>query len=743
MNNHKALIPVFATTLFLSAFLIFSVQPMVSKMLLPLLGGSPSVWNTAMVFFQAMLLLGYGYAHLMARYFSLLAQAFIHLFLLTLMTCVLPIAIPEGTTPPEQTGQALWQIGVMAAYVGGPFFILAASAPLFQHWFSSTPHKDSQNPYFLYAVSNAGSMLSLLSYPILIEPFLGVNLQTHAWFAGYAGLIAMTAVCAYSIRSFKKPEPALSSMDFAPATPFASKAWWVGLSFVPSSLMLGVTTFITTDLVSAPFLWILPLAIYLATFIIAFARKPILGVYACREITPYILCLLILSFMISSFVVLKGAMIGINLLAFFMCALLCHSELARLKPSAAQLTEYFLLVSLGGVLGGIFNALLAPILFKTPIEYPLVLSAIGFVVYFFTQPESIITKEFNKNDGKKHISGALIMDFLIIGLGILMFFYVLHAQNNFVQVVGSIATFSFLFITIPNRLVFSVCAFAALTMFQPGLWSDDKKLLEVDRNYYGVLRVYSKENTNFFYHGTTIHGAQIQIPDQKFTPVTYYSKGGTASDIFAITNSLKTQKVAALGLGVGSIACYKNYGRTFDFYEIDPDVIRIAEDKRYFSYLSDCGSPYKTIVGDARLKIQDVTDGYYDLFFIDTFSADNIPVHIMTKEAFVLYLQKLAPNGIISMNISNRYFNLRPVLNAIAKDLGLTIYFKIHVPEKDGSLASQLYTTSVFAVMSLNPLSVAPFAEDYGWQIWPSSEKQVKPWTDDYANILGALAEPQ
>lgn len=736
--NRRFLPLVFSATLFLSAFLIFAIQPMVSKMLLPMLGGSASVWNTAMVFFQAMLLAGYAYAHIAAKFMPLKMQAIFHIALLCVFALVLPLTLPDDLTPPEDAGQAVWQLGVMLACIGGPFFVLAASAPLFQHWFAACDHEESGNPYFLYAVSNAGSMLALLSYPLVIEPLLSVSRQSWIWFAGYLALIILTFVCACFVKGGKGPLVSAGFEEEHRPVSWLTRAIWVGLAFVPSSLMLGVTAFITTDLTSAPFLWVLPLAIYLVTFIIAFSPKPFLPVALTRELAAYAISFVIMSFMLGVFVNLRFPMMLIHLGTFFLCAMLCHGELARARPSTLHLTEYFLLISLGGVLGGIFNALVAPNLFLIPLEYSLVLSTIGFVIWAGTARVPVISSKFNAIDHKTRQRKLFLIDIFTVIVGLVLFGLVFFTQQTTLQAIGTLGIFAFFLLMAQNRFVFAVTAFSALMIFQP-MWNSQKTLIALDRNYFGVLKVYSQADTHFFYHGTTIHGAQPQADHLKKKPVTYYNPQSPAFDIFTVMNErFAPQKIAALGLGVGSIACFQSKGREFDFYEIDKDVVDIAENPAYFSYLSGCGSPYKIILGDARLKIAQTADRNYDLVFIDVFSSDNIPVHIMTKEAMATYLDKLTSGGIIAFNISNRYLDLRPVLTSIAEDLGLTIYFKHSKPEQKKGDVSELYTESLFAVLAPNPESIATFVEDYNWAPY-IPEKKPRAWTDDYADILSSM----
>ena len=737
--KNAPLLPVFALTLFTSAFLIFAVQPMASKLLLPLLGGSPSVWNTAMVFFQAMLLAGYGYAHFIAKVLPLRMQAVLHLVLLGLFTLVLPLTIPAGIAPPEQGGQAFWQLGVMLTCIGGPFFILAASAPLFQHWFASSGHKDAENPYFLYAVSNIGSMLALLGYPFAIEPLLTLSQQTHSWFGGYILLMILVALCGFLVRNGVKPVlPIAANADTSKVT-WTQRLIWTFLAFIPSSLMLGVTTLITTDLASAPLLWIIPLALYLATFIIAFSNKPFMSVPLTRELTPYVLCLVILLFMLSGFISMKIPMIVVHLMAFFLCAMLCHGELAQSKPTVAHLTEYFLIISFGGVLGGIFNALIAPVIFTSPMEYSISLAAVAFIVWAGAVQFPTIRGKFNAIDDRQRPAKLLLIDIAMVAVGAAMALTIYFVSEDTVRMGGAVVLFVYLFLIAQKRGPFAFVTLICLMLFQSAIWSNDKNLMAQDRNYFGIIKVFSQDGTHFFYHGTTLHGAQPQDDEHRYMPVTYYSPGGPTSDVFKeMDRHGGRQEVGVIGLGVGSVVCYKAPGRHFDFFEIDADVAKYAEDPQYFTYLSGCKSPYTVILGDGRLKIAEMPDKHYNLIYLDAFSSDNIPIHVMTKEAFEIYFAKLAPGGIITMNISNRFLDLRPVLAAIGKELGFTVYFKFHEPAVTDDKVSKLYTKSLFAVMAKDERDIAPFAEKYGWKPY-TKEIKVRPWTDDYANIIGSF----
>ncbi len=739
--TQRPLVPVFAATLFLSAFLIFTVQPMAGKMMLPLLGGSPSVWNTAMVFFQGMLLAGYAYAHFIARHFSLKAQAVMHLILLAGFAMFLPLALPDGVSPPDESGQSVWQLVTMFTCLGGPFFVLTASAPLFQHWFASSGHEDAENPYFLYAVSNAGSMAALLSYPVLIEPFLTLSGQQMVWAGGYALLALFVASCAFMVRGGEKPLAAFSSLQ-ADAPDWKTRAFWVLLAFIPSSLMLGVTTLITTDIASAPFLWIVPLALYLATFIVAFSRAGDNVLPVVRELAAYGLCFVALAFMIANFATMMVPLMLIHLAAFFLCALYCHAQLAAWRPAPAHLTQYFLLISFGGVLGGAFNALAAPHLFTMPLEYPLVMALVGLLLWREAASAPAIFTKFNMIDDRRKPQKLLALDIITIALGLGGFVYIACTDDGTMRIIGAVGIFLYLIMLASNRRVFAVTGAAALLLFAPGVYDYGQNILHMQRNYFGVLKVAQKDNAHLFYHGTTLHGSQW-LGEDKPTPTSYYSPSGPAGDVFKNLSRHKgEQYVAALGMGVGSIACYSAPQRHFDFYEIDRDVAATAENPNYFTYLSGCGSDYSVILGDARSKIADAAANRYDLIFVDTFSSDNIPVHILTREAITLYLQKLKPQGVIAINISNRYLDLRPVIQAIADDLSIPVFFKKNKPERTKGEVSSLHSASVYAVLGRDTRDIAYFVESYGWSPY-TGEKKVRAWTDDYANILSSMVSEQ
>lgn len=723
----RAYVPLFAITLILSAFLLFSVQPLFSKMVLPLLGGSPGVWNTAMVFFQAMLLGGYTYAHLSSKFLQPRMQAVLHVALLALCIVVLPIAIPESwTNPPATENPAPWMLGLMAVAVGAPFFVLAGTAPMLQRWFSTTDHPDAHNPYFLYAASNFGSMAALIAYPLVIEPLLGLQQQSHYWMYGFIALIGLIAAAGFQAR--KVPAP----LAFAPQQPANSmvptrkmRLIWLALAFIPSSLMLGVTTYITTDVASAPLLWVIPLALYLLTFIIVFSRFTTLSVPRAYGWQSLAIILVALLFIRDPFMI-KVVNVSLHLVAFFLCALTCHLALAHRRPTPQHLTEFYLIMSLGGVLGGVFNSLIAPYLFPLPLEYALVLAA-SMVVPFATGDLTFRGKE------------VIQLHRFVIAGAVAAVIALLSVKSGVLTLAAMGVVFYCLAMLRRRHSAFIVTLLAVL-MLDPGFnWRTLVNTLHIERNFFGVIRVEqsSRGGMRNLYHGTTLHGTQAQVEKYRLVPVSYYAPTSPGGQVFQMVGTLKEgqpQKMAILGLGLGSVACYPAAGRDFVFYEIDPAIKRVAEDKNLFTYLSDCGSPYEVIMGDGRLRMAEAVDGHYDMIFLDAFSSDSIPIHLLTREAFQLYFRKLKPDGLLVVHISNRYLDLSPLVAAQAADAGARAWFSSNNRDASGTLDITVQGSS-YGIMSKSEDMAALI--DSQFKQWKTYEGvQIRPWTDDYANFF-------
>lgn len=730
----KYQIPLYALTLLLSAFLLFSVQPMVGKYLLPLLGGGPSVWNTAMLFFQLLLLGGYAYAHAMAHFLKPKTQVFIHAAVFLLAALSLPLTLPDGANP---TGHdpLMWQLGTMILMAAGPFFILSSTAPLLQQWFAKSSHSKAENPYFLYVASNAGSMLALLSYPVIIEPMLRLQDQSMAWSWGYGALALLLVTCGLTSKFPQiplQPNTTPETITDEETITWKRRGTWLLLAFVPSSLMLGVTTFITTDIITVPLFWVIPLALYLLSFIIAFSEKPFFTLPLTRILQAMTaLFLLALTIVEGMLAVINAAFL--HLLFFFFTALMCHQELAALKPKAKHLTEFFLIMSFGGALGGIFNSLLAPLIFPLPYEYMIAI-VLGLFCRYLSDPEQ------RAWPGKALLSQ---LDWKV-ALTLVLALVASVLDHPGVALVCGLAVPVLCFPYLKQRWIFGGLFFAVLLMNPLISWQSLSKSLTIARNYYGVILVSDQDDIRYMTHGITNHGGQGLDPDKKFKQFAYYHDESGIGNAFKIPYMKKAglQEIAIIGLGTGSTACYyKAKNRHFDYFEIDPDIIRIAEDPRYFTYLSDCGINYTMHQGDGRLVISTMPDKKYDLINADAFTSDNIPLHIITKEAIEIYLKKLKPDGLLVFHISNRFFILDKELGAVAKSLNLHAISKFNVPKnnQDGKKTRVIKYASRYVILTHNETIVRDLKKiDPEWKDIEPPET-MQPWTDDYANILRAL----
>ncbi|MBN8552959.1 MAG: fused MFS/spermidine synthase [Caulobacterales bacterium] len=730
----------FALAIFISAALVFSVQPIMGRLLLPMLGGSPSVWNTSMVFFQAALLVGYGYAHLLQRVRSLKAQAGIHLGLLGLaLLAFWPLGLSELIGDPDTHRPIPWLLAALALSVGAPFAILSATAPLLQAWFArirqGTP--EGQNPYVLYAASNVGSFVALIAYPAIIEPMAGLSLQTLGWSMGYGLfillIVALAAVVWRGDRGLLEA-PALTASQ---PTGWRLRLTWVGMAAVPASLMLGVTTYLSVDVASAPFLWVIPLALYLLTFVIAFSRKPAipLTVTLVAQAAAAAVCTALMQLTNGEWVMLFVLHLG----TFFFTALMCHQRLAELKPLPDRLTEFFLWLSLGGVVGGAFTALIAPGIFQTVIEYPLVLCLAALarpwqrgrlsrdemlwaaaVIPLCLMPPLLFW--WLGADGRPHHMG-LTWD-------------VARKVVYFPLAAAAICAFM---VRDRARLFFVALSLVALSAAQVGVRYD---WTESARSFFGVIR---RADVNFnqigdvriLMHGTTLHGAQAQAPQWRCRPGLYYAPTTPIGEAVIVTQNRTANAVmGVVGEGTGSMAAYKRAGDNLTFFEIDPVVDRWARDPERFSYISECADgPVRTVLGDARLTLRHEPSGTYDLLLVDAFSSDAVPTHMLTVEAIREFLRVLKPDGLLVLHLSNRNLEITSPTIAAARALGVPYLHKIYGENPQAPQMTESSTEVV--VLSPSAAGLAPFAIDPRWR--GDLETETAPWTDDYVNLFGAL----
>jgi spermidine synthase len=747
---------VFTATIFLSAFLVFLIQPMFARMALPLLGGAPAVWNTALVFYQAVLLGGYAYAHASTYRIRIRRQSGLHIALMFLPLLVLPIGLPAGWKPPAQANPTLWFLGLMAVAVGLPFFVVSAGSPLLQKWFANTQHKHSSDPYFLYAASNLGSLLALIAYPFLIEPNFHLHQQGWIWSLGYSLLVILMAACALFVwrsrlrfpiqtqsvqgndqanaaeGSMSRQEPESTQVNPSAENPgLRRRLLWIALAFVPSSLMLSVTTYLTTDIAAMPLLWIIPLSIYLLTFILAFSRKQLLPHrWLIRGMPVFLLAVLVT--LVTRRTTPMALVMPLHLLAFFIIAMVCHGRLAKSRPPAESLTRFYLYISLGGVLGGAFNSLLAPLIFNSIAEYPIVLVLACLILPWPS------TKSWK--------SRQAILDLILpISLGLLTLILLLRLQgiNPHIDILSASVVFGLpaliclAFSRRPIRLSIAVAALFLVSNFYVG---SRGKVLYAERSFFGVSRISIDETEQFMqiFQGNTLHGRQYIAEALRREPLAYYHRTSPLGQFFsAMEESNRLKKVALVGLGSGGISCYSKPGQQWTYYEIDPVVARIAQDPRFFTFLKDSEAEIKIVLGDGRLSIQEAPDGAYDLFIMDAYNSDSLPAHLLSREALNLYLRKLAPKGILLFHISNRYLDIEPVLANLAHDAGLYCAVQndkvVGMPGLDMGKISSKYAIMVRDIEDLGSL--------YFDSRWTPARRldSVGIWTDSYSSILTIL----
>jgi hypothetical protein len=719
MPAHRATLPLYGITIFLSAALMFLLQLVFARMVLPLLGGSPAVWNTAMVFYQAVLLAGYGYAHWLTSTFRGRAQFKIHALVLLLSLIALPLAIPQGWQPPAESNPIPWLLGMLAYAIGAPFFAISTTSPLLQRWFSMTGHRDAADPYFLYAASNVGSLVGLLGYPLLLEPLTTLRWQAGAWSIGFGLLILLALACGWQARGGKRAgEENHVSGNGDKITP-GRRLQWVALAMVPSSLMLSVTSYVSSEIAAVPLLWVLPLALYLGSFVIVFARRSILPPRFYRGALPLLLIALVM-------VLATGAttpmvhLAAFHLLVFFVAALVCHGELAADRPSAARLTEFYLWMSVGGVLGGCFNALLAPLLFNGLHEYPVMLVALAWV-------------GLSRGSGKPAIRDlpmAMIPGLIAV---ICILFLSGDEEGRTLRNLASFGVPAFLCYLMSKgafRFALAIGGVLLASRFAP---EQGMKTLFADRSFFGIHRVTSDGKFNYLFHGKTVHGIQSLDPAARKTPLSYYHPGGPLGQIFATRDF---PRVAAVGLGAGAAAMHGKPGQDFTFYEIDPVVKRIASDPRFFTYLAESPAKVDFVIGDARLKLAE-SPGSYDLIILDAYGSDSVPVHLLTREALQMYVGKLAPKGVIALHISNLHMDLRPVIGNLAEDLKLACLCQedADFPE-DQATAGR--SPSLWAIVAGEAADLGELRDDPRWQVL-EPDPRSKVWTDDYSSILPLL----
>jgi SAM-dependent methyltransferase len=740
----KAPPALFAVTVFASAALVFLVEPMVAKLVLPRLGGSPSVWNTSLAFFQVALLVGYGYAHALQRLRSLRAQALVHAVALLTAAIALPLRINELIGPPSSNHPTVWLLGVLAVSIGAPFAVLSATAPLVQAWHARTfGDGEGSEPYVLYAASNLGSLLALLAYPLIVEPTLTLSAQRYGWSGGYAVFALLIGGLAITvIRSARAGPAAGHATSSAAPISWRDRAIWVALAAIPSSLMLGTTTYITTDVASAPFLWVLPLALYLLTFIIAFQTKPAIpkDVTLLLQAALVAICAALLPFEASPFVLL----LPVNLGAFFFTALMCHQALVARRPDPSRLTEFYFWMSFGGVVGGGFNAFLAPVIFDNVWEYPLVLilaclvrpqgdgriepftwvmvglgvaSGLAMpVLNTFVAPHVYVTPIF------AGFTQADLFDMgvkVCLGAGVIAAYIIRRHGLLFVAVIA----------------ILSIGAAAAADRTTP---------IQTWRSFFGVLRESGTQvpalggPVRMLSHGTTLHGAEAVTPRWRCNPLVYYANSTPIGQVFLAEEHAKPAlRIGAVGLGTGTVSTYVRRSDRLTFFEIDPLVIKVSSDPKHFAYTTKCAKgPVDYVLGDARLTVAKQPADIFDILLLDAFSSDAVPTHLLTVQAVRGYLTHLKPDGVLILHLSNRNLDLDGPAEAVAQAAGGVALIQHYRPKPGQDLAGWPSPEDA-VIVARSPAGLAAFAHDRRWE--PTDPTRVRPWTDDYTNLFGAL----
>lgn len=736
--RNRLVLVVYTAAIFVSALLLFSVQPLFTKMVLPRLGGSPAVWSVAMVFFQSLLLGGYAYAHYLMQLKNRMLPVAIHLVLLMVALLTLPLSIAGGWGEPPTSGYAFWLLGLFAVSIGLPFFALAANNPLLQAWFVRSGHPNGPDPYFLYASSNIGSFLALLSYPVLLEPMFTLRTQNLIWTGGYGLLIVLIAAC--GVLLLRSPVMAERDLQIeeasAPAPPWMLRARWIFLAAVPSGLLIAVTAHISTDVAAAPLLWVLPLSLYLLTWVLVFQSRPLL---------PHKWVLLLQPLAIAGVIGLLAfggeqnllLTLGGHQLCFFVIAMACHGELARTRPAAKYLTGFYVALSFGGMVGGLFAGLIAPFTFSWIAEYPILLACAALC-----RPPGGNERFARWNWWYWPFLAALAVALIAPTYHPGQVLTWLQAHR--VWMVGAVGVLSALLALGLNANRWKIFATVAVALALIRAYPADDGRVETVRSFFGVHKIVVTSNGQYhvLMHGTTIHGAEKYQNDDgtpvtgRPEPITYYHKDGGIGQAIAAMRERKGSplRVAVIGLGSGTLACASEPGETWKYFEIDQTMVDTAKDPKYFSYISKCDPDMKPVIGDARLTFAKEPAGIYDLIIVDAYSSDAIPIHLATEEAMEIYKERLAPQGAVAMHVSNRHLELSSVVVGIAdaNDLKSWVY------SEDTNRDSEYIFSTTVVISARADADIGKLASSDQWAL-TEAEDDERVWTDDYSNVLGAV----
>lgn len=686
----------YASAIFLNAFLLFQVQPLIGKIILPWFGGAAAVWTVCLLFFQVALLLGYLYAHILTQHAGARMQARIHIGLLALSLLVLPV-LPREAWKPTGSGDPSWRILLLLTLtVGLPYFLLSSTSPLLQFWYAHS--RSGAVPYRFYALSNMGSMLALASYPALIEPKLTSTHQAVLWSVLYAIAAAVCAIVAYgatadSARLHLRQE-GLAEKSAEPEPQLSDKLIWMALAACGSALLVGITTHVTQNVASVPLLWVIPLALYLLSFILCFDSSN----WYRRGLFLRLLALALacMAYALSpSFAMLPlGLLVGLYCCGLFVCCMFCHGELVRLKPHPAYLTSFYLLIAFGSALGAFFSALLAPRWFSGQFELQIALGACAVLVpvVYHRDPRSRV--------------------------------YRARWQPAWLGLLG-------------------LTAFLVAGLFATGVEEIARARVMV-RNFYGVLSVVDQPGptasgreererlrSRKLMNGSIDHGMQWLSPERRREPTAYYgAESGIGIALRAVGEQRASLRVGVVGLGVGTLATYGRSGDHYSFYELNPLVARLARDE--FSYIRDSAAQVDIVLGDGRLSLERESSRSYDVLAVDAFSGDSIPVHMLTQQAFVLYFQHLQPNGVLAVHISNQYLNLKPVVQAAAT----LLHRPAVVIDSPGDRPRGIFRSTWVLVGNSETYLGHEEIESVGKRL-PATAGQL--WTDDFSSLFSIL----
>ncbi len=717
----------YSVALFVSAALLFVLEPMVGKSLLPLLGSTPEVWNTTVLFFQAALLAGYAFSHATSRRLDERRQALLQVALLAAAAISLPVTLAHGARPPASSNPTPWLLGTLLVTAGLPFFALAANGPTLQRWLAAARHAAGRDPYFLFAASNGGSLIGLLAYPLALEPLLTLDAQSRAWAIGYGVAGLLVAACAVAL--WLRPANRLEArVERRRRIGWRDRGRWLALAAVPSSLMLGTTTYLTRDLTPVPLLWVVPLALYLATFVAAFApgARAERLVRVARLALPLLAILLAYTLAIGSEKPL-GLLLALHLIGLTVAALMCHARLAADRPPPSALTEFYLWVAAGGVLGGVFNAIVAPVVLPTLIEYPAAIVAACLLLPRGEKKRPDLLEFFLRDPRPTKLMDYLVP--LLLGGALAIALELARpgggGEPSFTARTAIVGLFCGLALNLARRplrfgLGIAAILIAATLALVPG-----ETTLDRERSFFGIYKVVSTDGGRMheLYDGTTVHGLQRVGSGE---PLEYYGRAGPAGQLL----TARRGSLGVVGLGAGAMACYRPGDTTF--FEIDPTVVRIARDPGLFTYLARC--PARVVVGDGRLTLAREPAGSFDVLAIDAFNSDAIPIHLLTREALRLYMTRVGPHGVVLFHISNRYVRLESVLASLARDQHLVCRVERHVPT--AAQDARGYAVSKWAVLARRPSDLSGL--DARWQRCADDGTRV--WTDDYSDLLGSLS---